>query len=239
MSGHAPLIDFHAHILPGADHGSSGIEESLNQLALIQNAGVDTVVATPHFYPNLHNPTQFLQAVNSSAEKLAAHLSDSSPRICIGAEVLYCDRLDEMEQLDQLCIRGTNILLLELPMSDWHQELFDTVEALSRQYTVVLAHIDRYIRIQQEEIGALLALGAYAQINTSAFFCFLERKRLAPFLESDRVVALGSDLHNAPPRQYHQFVAAKRKLGAMHPEIMRRSQALLKNATDCKALYPA
>lgn len=229
MSERAPFIDFHAHILPGADHGSSGIEESLNQLALIRNAGVDTVVATPHFYPNRHDPKLFLQTVNSSAEKLAVHLSDT-PRICIGAEVLYCDRLDEMEHLETLCIRGTNVLLLELPMSAWYRELFDTVEVLSKRYTVVLAHIDRYVRFQQEEIGMLLALGAYAQINTSAFFYFTERRKIAPFLSSDHIVALGSDLHNATPKQYERFVAAKHRLGALHDEIMERSQTLLAQA---------
>ncbi|MEE3459824.1 MAG: CpsB/CapC family capsule biosynthesis tyrosine phosphatase, partial [Candidatus Faecousia sp.] len=42
------MIDFHAHILPGADHGSDGLETSLRQLALAEEAGVDTIVATPH-----------------------------------------------------------------------------------------------------------------------------------------------------------------------------------------------
>ena len=69
MSNELRIIDFHAHILPGADHGSSGLEESLNQLALIRAAGVDTVVATPHFYPHRHTPEEFLQATASAARE--------------------------------------------------------------------------------------------------------------------------------------------------------------------------
>ena len=42
------MTDFHAHILPGADHGSDGMETSLTQLALAEAAGVDTIIATPH-----------------------------------------------------------------------------------------------------------------------------------------------------------------------------------------------
>ena len=32
------MIDFHAHILPGADHGSDGLETSLRQLALAEES---------------------------------------------------------------------------------------------------------------------------------------------------------------------------------------------------------
>ena len=55
------MIDFHAHILPGADHGSDGLETSLRQLALAEEAGVDTIVATPHFYPQSDSFSEFLR----------------------------------------------------------------------------------------------------------------------------------------------------------------------------------
>ena len=237
MSASAPFIDFHAHILPGADHGSSGIEEALNQLALIRNAGVDTVVATPHFYPNRHRTQQFLRAVDSSAEKLAAHLSDA-PRVCIGAEVLYCDRLDTMEHLETLCIRGTNILLLELPLDIWNRDLFETVECLTKRFCVLLAHVDRYVRFQQEELLELLMLGAYAQINADALFSFIERRKLLPLLETGRIVALGSDLHHPNKRTYERFCAAKGKLGAARfSEIMQHSEELLREATALNPLH--
>ena len=39
------LYDFHSHILPGADHGSSGIEATEKQLDIIKDSGVGAVVA--------------------------------------------------------------------------------------------------------------------------------------------------------------------------------------------------
>ena len=229
MSGNLPLIDFHAHILPGADHGSSGMEESLNQLALMHHVGVDTVVATPHFYPNQHKLDFFLSRVTSSAEKIAQR-SPETPQICVGAEVLYCDGLNEMEHLDRLCIRGTDLLLLELPMDHWTREVFLTIEALLRRYRVILAHIDRYVRFQAEEIGIFLEMGALAQVNTDAFFSFTEKRKIAPFLRNGQIVALGSDLHNANKRTYERFYNATRRLGDETSDIMRRSAELLKNA---------
>lgn len=229
MSDHAPLIDFHAHILPGADHGSSGTEESLNQLTLMYHAGVDTVVATPHFYPNRHRIEDHLRKIASSAEKLANRPMET-PRICLGAEVLHCEGLENMEGLDLLCIRGTKVLLLELPMSEWNTELFDTVDALLHSYTVVLAHIDRYVRENTQEIKDLLSMGAWAQINTDVFSYFGERRKIAPFLACDRVVALGSDLHNVNRKTYERFLAAKKRLGSAYDEIMLRTADLLKTA---------
>ena len=42
-------IDFHTHILPGMDDGSSSIEESLAMLQAEGDAGIERVVFTPHF----------------------------------------------------------------------------------------------------------------------------------------------------------------------------------------------
>ena len=54
-------IDFHAHVLPGADHGSANLDTSLKQLALAKQAGIDHVIATPHFYPRHDAPERFLK----------------------------------------------------------------------------------------------------------------------------------------------------------------------------------
>ena len=45
--------DFHAHILPGADHGSRSPEDTEAQLTTLGECGVAHVAATPHFYPDV------------------------------------------------------------------------------------------------------------------------------------------------------------------------------------------
>ena len=66
------IVDFHSHILPEADHGSSSVEESLEQLNLALKRCVTRIVATPHFYPNHDSPERFLRRraslVNSTAK---------------------------------------------------------------------------------------------------------------------------------------------------------------------------
>ena len=222
-------IDFHAHILPGADHGSSGPKMTLEQLALMNNVGVDTVVATPHFYPNYHTVDGFLERVEDAVSLLPKD-DAPRPRICLGAEVLYYGGMEEMEDLDKLCIRGTDILLLELPISVWDMELFDTVARLAKKKTVVLAHIDRYLPKQEDEIDALLESGAIAQINASSLFHFSTKGKIMRYVNEGLVCAIGSDLHEVDKKAYHHFADAHKKLGDSFERIMEVSAALLKNA---------
>lgn len=230
MEHAAPLIDFHTHILPGADHGSSGTHETMNQMQIIQRYGVDTVVATPHFYPNLHRVDRFLPLVEDCLARFRSAESPFTGRLCLGAEVLYCHHLDQMPDLDSLCIRGTDLLLLELPMGQLDADIFETVEALLRRYTVVLAHIDRYIADSEDIIDGLIQRGALAQINAYSLFSGGMRRRLSPYLKSDRVVALGSDLHGEDEKGYKKFATADKKIGDLRDRIMLRAESLLRNA---------
>ena len=43
------VIDFHTHILPGIDDGSSDLQMSMAMLNEERHQGVDVVVLTPHF----------------------------------------------------------------------------------------------------------------------------------------------------------------------------------------------
>ena len=226
MSTSRPLIDFHSHILPGADHGSTGLEESRKQLAIVRNAGVDTIVATPHFYPQQLSVDGLLSIRSEAYALLAPHIPEGLS-VRLGAEVLYCPRIHEMEGLDRLCVEGTKSLLLELPTSPWDRELFYTVERLLRRYRVVLAHIDRYAKDHSDQLFELLDMGALAQINASSLTSFFSRRRLLPFLQNGSVYALGSDLHGSDPSDYLPFVKAPKLLGDRFDEIMSHSLELL------------
>ena len=107
-------IDFHAHILPGCDHGSDGLETSLRQIALAREADVDIVCATPHFYGHQISAERFLEKRARCWLELKAHLKDDDPRILLGAEVLAFEGIERLPQLEALCLSGTD-LLLEYP----------------------------------------------------------------------------------------------------------------------------
>ena len=218
-------IDFHSHILPAADHGSDSLETSLAQVALAGEFGIDLMIATPHFYPRYDAVNTFLNRRAECSRVLMQALPEQSPRILIGAEVQLCRNLDRMEELKELCVRGTEVLLLELPANFSLRSHEQTMEGLlfGRKLKVVLAHIDRY---DTSTIDFLLDMGCYAQLNASAFCRFRGRSRALQWAAGDRVVALGSDIHGTRVG-YKELAQAKKRLGKDYDRIMSRTQQLL------------
>lgn len=224
------IIDFHAHILPGADHGSDGRETSQKQLQLIAAGGTQTVVATPHFYPHRHSLDVFLHRRSRALALLAECQLPASLRICLGAEVQVCEGLEEMEQLEKLCVDGTGVLLLEMPFSKWSSRLIETVLAIKeRGFFPVLAHIDRYPR---KDIEELLQKGIPAQLNAEAMSGFWSKRRAMRYLGENAVVAFGSDLHGAQENGYALFMHMQKLLGERARDVFEKTAALLEGAVD-------
>lgn len=226
------VIDLHSHILSGADHGCESTPMSLAQLSMMKDMGTDIVVATPHFYPNAHTFEDFNRRVNRALGKLRDASPSNMPKLCLGAEVLFCENMADMAELDKLCIGGTKTMLVEMPFEQLGNRHIETVEELILAgYTVVLAHIDRYLKHSSHVIDEMLDLGAYAQINAAAFGSFGTRRRAMRYIkETDKVVALGSDLHGSNPKDYKRFSELSGLLGAGFDKIMERSASLLRDA---------
>lgn len=217
-------IDFHAHILPGADHGSKDLTVSLHQLRAAEAAGIDLLVATPHFYPKVESCAEFLSRRKLCVQKLRQSMP-SAPEVLIGAEVQLCSGLEKLRELDELCVEGTKVLLLELPPDFSIRRYDQTLDSLlyEKKLTVVLAHIDRYDPIH---VDFLLEMGCLAQLNATAFHRFGVFKRAMRWAQSDCAVALGSDIHGTEIG-YRDFLKAKKRLGPEYDRIMARTAALL------------
>ena len=218
-------IDFHAHILPGADHGSDSLVTSLRQIRFAQDAGIDLLIATPHFYPRHEALEPFLARRAAAHARLMEALPADTPRIRLGAEVQLCRGLDHMAGLEQLCVEGTRVLLLELPPDFSVRAYEQTLDALlyERKLTVVLAHVDRYV---PGTVDFLLELGFLAQVNAAPFCHLRTRKAALCRAESVQAVALGSDIHGVSTG-YREFLEMKRRLGPAYDAVMARTASLL------------
>ncbi len=220
------IIDFHSHILPGVDHGSADLEMSLAQLRLMEKAGMDIVVATSHFYPHQEELSAFLQRRNKAAEELGA-ANDTSVKIALGAEVYCVAGLEETEGLESLTVKGTNTMLLEMPMAYWNSNIIETVLKLNERFDIVLAHIDRY---PSHDLLKLLDYGLIAQINTAHSLKGKNKKRVYEWLSEDLVWALGSDIHTADKNAVKAFKKVVRKLGGEADIIFSHTEKLIENA---------
>ncbi len=220
--------DFHSHILPGADHGSSDTATSVSQLNLLAEAGIRHVVATPHFYPNRDNAERFLERRRESADELCACLTDGMPAVYTGAEVLVCEGIDHMPGLESLCITGTSTILLEMPISKWSDDLIESVfNVHSSGLCAVLAHVDRYPHEMSEQ---LMSLGIRAQINVSAMCTHHSRKNVSRWLEAGWICAIGSDLHGATKQTMRDYLKACELLDTYCESIDTSVNRLLEGA---------
>ena len=207
------IVDFHSHILPCADHGSSSVAMSLKQLKLASEAGVKRIIATPHFYPHKHTLDRFLERRDECARELYEACNGELPEVKIGAEVLLCDGLDKFPGLEKLCLCGTNYILIELPFADFRNEYCDTVEKIMKLgFKVVLAHVDRY---SKDNIEQLIDIGVdKLQVNADSLDKMFKPKHVLDWAKNGYVVALGSDIHGEDTKAYKHFAKAKNVLAS-------------------------
>ena len=201
------VVDFHTHILPGIDDGSSSVEESLAMLQMEKEQGASLVVATPHFYPQNDRPEKFLQRRKAAFEQLTEKISpdDKLPQIILGAEVYYFKGLGQWEGLRDFAIENTNYLLLEMPMVKWDSRMYDDIYDIYRSQGLVpiIAHLDRYINIFNVKgvVDNLSELPVAIQAN-AGFFLDKSSKRLALKLLKNNVInIIGTDCHNIQSRK--------------------------------------
>ncbi len=222
------MVDFHSHILPAMDDGSSSVEESIEMLRLSYRGGIRKMAATPHFYAQKEAPERFLERREAAWGRLAPMLPEDSPRIMLGAEVCFYAGISNTEALPQLCLEQSRLLLLEMPFQRWSERM--TAEAVSiardRGLTVLLAHIDRYLALQPPDIwDELAANGILFQVNASAFLgSWLSRRKVYKLLREGKIAALGSDCHNMRSRKPNLDAAVEAIGNKMGQETARRME---------------
>lgn len=214
------MIDFHTHVLPGMDDGSKDVQESVEMLGKLRNQGIETVMATSHFYANHDTLDRFLQRRAKAVEELKSVYKEEKPEIVLGAEVHYFRGISNSENIEKLVIEGTNILLLELPYGEWDETILMEIEAIKRNLglQVMIAHIDRYYLLGRNKsyIQQLLNMDVLIQVNIETFLSFRFSKRVLKLLLTGKIDALGSDCHNMSTRkpQWDSFMEYMNKKNA-------------------------
>ena len=213
------MIDWHSHILPGMDDGSKNVEESLAMLKMHAEQKVATVIATPHFYANDEGVSAFLERRAKAYETLKAQLPENAPRILLGAEVRYYPGISRMENLNDLRIEGSKLLLLEMPMAGWTEYMVRELIELSGKSNVrlVLAHVERYLRFQKQSVWDRIAeSGILMQVNGSFFTTLASKRKAISLLQEGMVQFIGSDCHNLTdrsPQLGKAFEVIRKKFG--------------------------
>lgn len=236
------MVDFHTHILPGIDDGSPDTDTSLKMLESLYRQGVDRVVLTPHFYITRDNTKNFLIRRTKAVQALvsAAKNRDNIPKAVVGAEVLLFPEISGMDNLDKFCIEGTNYMLVEMPFSKWSNVTYDTLGRLRANGVLpIIAHIERYMKIQKDKnmILRLLDMGCIIQSNARFFTSAMTKRKARKLLIDECIHLIGSDCHDLEKRKPdigEAYAEIEKKIGPYGIEnIEYMADLVLGNANYC------
>jgi len=211
------MTDYHTHILPMMDDGSSSVEESVRMLEMLKEQGADTVYLTPHFYINQNLFDEFLLRRSASFELLKKVQTEALPKLKLGAEVYYFEGMtttENKERLKALKLEDTNYLRLEMPFTKWTERMISNVLELQLEpgFTILMAHIERYFGfVDMKTLFYLKSLGVEFQMNAEYISSGLFHLRAKKLLNSGLISAIGSDAHNLTSRKPNLYLLDKIK----------------------------
>ena len=230
-------VDFHSHILPAVDDGSTDVAQSIAMLRLEGEQGITHVVATPHFYPEQDTPEQFLARRQRAEATLREAMAKESamPQLLVGAEVRFFRGISESNLIPKLAV-GQRSILIEMPPAPWPEAAYRELEAIHAHWgvTPVIAHIDRYIA-PFRTFGIperLEKLPVLVQANGSFFLEKATASMALRLLKRDRIHLLGSDCHNLTSRKPNLGPAMEAIVKKLGPEALIRIRQYEASALD-------
>ena len=192
------MLDFHSHFLPGIDDGSDSIETSIAMLNAWYSQGITDICATPHFYAEHNNPERFISRRNKAFAILQSATNNELQNIRLGAEVLFFDGISRYDGLHELCLEGTDLLLLEMPFRTWTSHMIEEVGVIASTTGImpVAAHIERYLDQPRKLLKEFLNLNIFIQSNAEFFLDRHTQRKALKMLKKGTITFLGTDAHN-------------------------------------------
>ena len=144
----------------------------------------------------------------------------------------YFDGISRTEALQELCLAGTRLLLLEMPFVRWTERMLaETASLVRRGVQPVAAHIERYLTLEPKSVlRAFVEQDILLQCNAEFFLERRTARRALRLLAEGRIQLLGSDAHNVgerAPRLREAAELIEGKLGSEALAALRRREESL------------
>ncbi len=229
------MIDFHSHILPGIDDGAENVDMSVKMIGIEKASGINTIVATPHFYLSDQSFDSFLSARDEAYEKLIPESEKLGTEIVLGAEVLYTHSLADID-MTKLCIGNTKYMMIELPYNQLSRNFIRSfhsfIGSIYPDVVPVLAHAERYLNFTDEEsLYEVLNCDIIVQLNSGSFKMFSPSiKFMHGLIKHDMAHLLGTDCHNITSRAPNMDIARKalnKKFPGCFEHMMSNAEKIL------------
>jgi protein-tyrosine phosphatase len=194
------VVDMHSHVLPGIDDGAQTPEESVILIRKMMALGIKKIIATPHIMADYFKNTP--ETIGDALKILKAELSKENIDIVVEAAAEhYFDETFEARVNDhKLMIMGNNYVLFELSFISQPPNMFTVIQRMRELgYRPILAHPERYLYIDIEQLRSLREWGCSLQLNTISLTGYYgkEAKKVAENLVDNYLVDfISSDMHH-------------------------------------------
>ena len=194
------MIDFHSHILPNIDDGSTSIGETINLVEEASKVGFTGIISTSHYIQgyyefDCYERKQLLDIVQNK-------IQSDNLELYLGSEIYFSSEIiDLIKDKKASTINNTRYLLFELPMNTKPLFVKELVyELIQNGYRPIIAHPERYSYVQDEinYVRELANLGTLFQANYGSALGMYgndAKKTLKKLLKDDLISFLGSDVH--------------------------------------------
>lgn len=231
------MTDLHTHILPGLDDGAKELGSALAMLEHQAGQGVTRIALTSHYHCELEALDDFL-ARREEAFRALAQVCPPELTLKRGCEVYYSPELLGLEA-ERLCLEGTRVLLLELPVLQKPAFLREVLAGLAaRGILPLIAHAERYAYVAEDPtlLADWIALGARIQVNAGSL---MEGQRLAMKLVKWGLAhVIASDAHSLqyrPANLRRGMDAVAKALGPEKARELEHNAAMIFSGRGCPA----
>ena len=199
------IVDIHCHIIYDVDDGAKTIVESKKMLALAYAEGVRTIIATPHFWRGAFEcPAQMIKERYQEIKHLAKSVGDGM-EILLGCECYANSELvHDLKASKCLTMAGSKHILVEFSEETEFAYIREQIyELICNGYQPIIAHVERYHRIEESHIEELVAMGATMQVNAGSIIGedgFKIKRRCKQMMKKDLLSFVGSDAHGSATR---------------------------------------
>lgn len=203
------VTDLHSHLVPAVDDGARSLDDALEGIGRMVEAGVGRIVTTPHLDASLGRDARKFAArmeqMDEAFELLRDTVAGAHPglRLERGHEVMLDDPFPDLSD-PRLRLADTRFVLVEWPRLRVPPSTPEVVARIRSQgWIPVIAHPERYASILRDFhfVAAWRNAGARLQMNHGSLLGrYGETVQEAAFrlLEGGWVDVLSSDFHARP-----------------------------------------
>ena len=191
------FTDWHSHILPGVDDGIRSMESSLEVLDRYEKAGIRKVWLTPHVMEDYPNTTEGLRERFNELKKEYKGNIDLRLASENMLDSLFEERLEKNDFLP-IGDEGRHLLVETSYMNPPYGMNEMLRRAMSKGYSLILAHPERYRYMDEADYKDLKNKGILFQTNFISLvggYGETARRKAEWLLKEGMIDLCGSDLH--------------------------------------------